>query len=94
MPEFCRSCKAQVVWTVTPAGARAPIDAEPDRERGNVLLLRSDVIDGGVLSVVLSGLALSHARPSGKLRLNHWATCPDREEWRRKVEAERAAASD
>lgn len=91
MSDRCKSCGAPVVWSLTPAGARAPIDAEPDVEKGNVLLLAPSGF-AGLLSVVLSKGSLVAARGGGvALRLNHWATCPDKAEWREKTDAAKAA---
>jgi hypothetical protein len=85
MSDFCRTCKTPVLWTITPTGAKAPIDGAVD-ETGNVLVLTPTGI--GLLSVVLSGEALELARRNGvRLRLSHWASCPDRQEWREKTDA-------
>lgn len=77
MPAFCSACKAELLWAVTPAGERMPVDQLPDRERGNVLLLRPTAL-GENLAVTLSGEALKLARRrQADLRLEHHATCPD-----------------
>lgn len=86
MPDVCDSCKAVVHWALTPNGKRAPIDYEP-AENGNVLLLKPNVLQGALLAVVLTGDALGAARPSAHLFLNHWATCPDKAEWRERQAA-------
>lgn len=90
----CGSCKAPVHWAITPSGKRAPIDYEPQPERGNVLLLKPSTLQSGgdvLLAVTLSGDALELGRRGGHLFLNHWATCPDKAEWRAKQEAKRAS---
>ena len=89
----CRSCKAPVHWAFTPNGTRAPIDYEPDGEKGNVLLLKPNVLRGELLAVTLSGELLERARQQSRhLFLNHWATCPDKEEWRQRQAQKRAGA--
>lgn len=93
----CGSCHAQIVWAITPAGARAPIDRQPNREKGNVLLLQPAALqaDGEhvLLAVVLSKDALKLAQERNvhgvSLYTNHWATCPDRQEWRERTDAKR-----
>jgi hypothetical protein len=90
----CRSCHRPVLWTVTPKGERAPIDIEPDGEKGNTLVLQPKAFAGEYLSVVLTGDALEAARKvPGSLRMNHWATCPDRQAWREKTDAKREGES-
>jgi hypothetical protein len=79
----CRSCRRRILWTLTPKGEKAPIDVDPV-ENGNTLVLQPSALPGAYLSVVLSGKTLELAADRGRLWVNHWATCPDREEWRRK----------
>jgi hypothetical protein len=83
---------------MTPQGSKAPIDCEPV-SNGNILLLQPARMGGALLAVTLSDKTLEHARAQGApLRLNHWATCPDKQEWREKTDAKQeasgAAASD
>lgn len=86
MSDVCGTCKAQVVWALTPTGAKAPIDREP-AETGNVLLLAPTGF-GQPLAVTLSQDGLEHARAQAvPLRLSHWATCPDKQEWRERTDA-------
>lgn len=88
MPEFCGTCKAPVLWTLTPSGAKSPIDPEP-AENGNVLVQAPSGL-GNLLAISLSGDALELARRGGVvLRLSHWATCPDKAEWREREAAKR-----
>jgi hypothetical protein len=86
----CRSCRRPVLWTLTPAGAKAPIDVEPVAD-GNTLVLQPSALTPDYLSVVLSGSALEQARQRGRLRINHWASCPDKAEWREKQAAKKRA---
>lgn len=70
----CGSCGAPIRWAKTPAGKRIPLDAEPDRARGNV---RLGYIGGEELALVLAGAELEAARIDGDLFLAHFATCPN-----------------
>lgn len=77
----CRSCGAAIRWAKTPAGKRIPLDAIPDRARGNV---RLGFIGGEELAIVLApGADLEAARIDGDLFLSHFATCPKASEHRR-----------
>jgi hypothetical protein len=81
MSNTCK-CGQPLVFAVTPKGAHAPICAEATDD-GNVLLLRSDALRV-VLAITLTGdlLELARAR-SVPLRLNHFADCPDRKDFKR-----------
>ncbi len=74
----CRTCQADVVWAVTAAGKRMPVDAEPVPE-GNVALVE---LDGGQVhaTVLAEGEALLTDEP---LYLSHFVTCPDADTHRR-----------
>ncbi|SCL32110.1 hypothetical protein GA0070616_4389 [Micromonospora nigra] len=76
--EQCRSCPAQIIWTVTDRGRDMPVDAEPD-PAGNVAL---SVNDKGqiVASVVKPHLAFGRK----DLRLSHFVRCKDAAKWRRR----------
>lgn len=92
MSDVCGSCRAPIEWTITPKGARSPVD-KMARPAGNVLLLRPHGL-GEVLAVVLSSDALNLARQRRlPLHLNHWATCPDKEEWRQRQRERRERAA-
>lgn len=90
----CRSCGAPVRWAITPTGAKAPIDFATDSEKGNVLLLQPEAFGGELFAVTLSKDALALARQHGELRTNHYATCPDRQQWRERTDAEREGQTD
>jgi hypothetical protein len=80
----CSGCKAFMLWALTPSGAKAPIDYRP-AESGNVLLLQPSGF-GELLAVTLSGDGLQRARQRGMdLRTNHYATCPEAEQFRRRA---------
>jgi hypothetical protein len=88
----CSSCKAPVLWAITPKGERTPVDPKINMEKGNTLVLAPKNLHA-YLAVVLSGKALAQARKAGAdLRVNHWSTCPDRDEWRERQKAKVDAA--
>lgn len=81
MAETCSGCGAAVVWALTPSGGKSPLDREP-AETGNVMLIRVDHI--GLMAITLSKEGLQLARDHGlPLRLSHFATCPEREQFQR-----------
>lgn len=72
----CRSCRAEVIWCVTPAGKRMPVDAQPV-EGGNLLLTTDDppvarVVDPDQLLI-----------DDGQRFVSHFATCPEADTHRR-----------
>lgn len=71
-----------MIWALSPGGAKSPIDYEPSKD-GNVLLLSPSGF-GEVLAVVLTKDGLERARSRMMpLRLNHFVTCPHREQFKR-----------
>ena len=74
MSDTCSACGRMMIWAISPAGARSPIDYAPSAD-GNILLLSPTDL-GQVLAVVLSkdGLDLAHERGL-QLRTSHFATC-------------------
>jgi hypothetical protein len=73
----CRSCGAAIVWTLTPAGKRFPVDAAPDRESGTIY------VRAGYMRR-LAGEELEEARARDvELFVSHWATCPQAKRWSR-----------
>jgi hypothetical protein len=80
----CDSCHADVIRAVTVNGKGTPVDAEPNPEKGNLVLLRTK---GRPLALSISNLN-EQAREAAKrqgvpLFLSHFASCPDAEKWRR-----------
>lgn len=83
MGDRCRSCKAPILWTVTEAGKRMPVDLHP-----------TPAADGGNVAVDTDRHTASGAHPAtvlgplevelhdGPLRLSHFVTCPDADAWR------------
>jgi hypothetical protein len=75
----CRSCSAEVLWVYfVSSGRRAPLDAEPTPD-GRVLLEPD-----GIHARVVSAQRAMEARAAGEQTYtSHFATCPDKREWRR-----------
>lgn len=81
----CRSCHAQIVWAITAKNTRKmPVDAQFDREHGNVALEHTLGAAVAPVATVLSGEALDNARRRHQLLYtSHFATCPDAERFRK-----------
>lgn len=83
----CRSCKADVLWAVTQAGERMPVNAKPSTA-GNVMLTimpghanRPDRLVAGVLNRQQA----AGARDRGvQLHTSHFVDCPRAAEHRRR----------
>lgn len=72
----CRSCKAPVIWCITPRGKRMPVDAVPV-SNGNVVV---DLMRSPPLAQVQAGGA---QRPNAAgSYTSHFATCPQAARWR------------
>lgn len=79
MTARCTSCGAAIIWCLTAAGRKTPVNAEPDRERGTIK-------QRGGYATILVGEELAHARAAGvTLYVSHWADCPQRRESRGKA---------
>jgi hypothetical protein len=66
----CRGCGADIVWTVTEAGKRMPIDPKPEKR---LVLMRRDGIENPI----------AMARDT---YMSHFATCPKAADFRRTEE--------
>lgn len=76
----CEGCAAPLVGARSKNGKVSPITVEP-KDNGNVLLHRRA---GEITAWVLGGDTLEKARENGvELRLNHFADCPQREQFER-----------
>lgn len=76
-PTKCRSCNGDVFFAETSPGKRMILNIEPDPVRGNVLTKNS-------IAIVLGLGQAERAREAGfALFLDHHATCPQAEAWRR-----------
>jgi hypothetical protein len=71
----CRSCGAPIRWAQTELGRRMPLDAEPydGPEPAGLFVLRAGV-------AVAVPPAVFDDEPRYR---SHFATCPDRDDWRR-----------
>ncbi len=79
----CRSCGKPMLWLKNAkekTGKSNPIDAEPNAEKGNMLVdLKNETYQ------VLTSEDLAKAkRGNMKLYSSHFATCPDANNFRRK----------
>ena len=74
----CRSCQTEIVWAETEHGKRMPVDAEPDPERGSIVLRERE----GEAPLAIAGVG-PEAFPGEPLHSAHFATCPDAKAWRR-----------
>lgn len=75
--EKCRTCDADIIWTVTDSGKPMPVDAQPT-SNGNIALSTND--KGQVVSrVVPAHLAFGRR----DLRTSHFVDCVHADQWRR-----------
>lgn len=78
----CRSCGAQMVFVETIFGKRIPLDAEPNMEKGNI------VVANGV-AIYISGpkregeARVVAERVGLRLYTSHFATCPNADQHRK-----------
>lgn len=83
----CESCKAPIVWAVTKAGKRMPLDPAEIRASENG--------PGRVLALVVGGAVRTRLRedPNGTVigREAHFYTCPNAEQHRQRGEKPKAA---
>lgn len=81
--ETCNYCDARIRWVTTTRDVRMPLDARPDADRGNVLVLTSGA---GVLN---DGQAAAARARGVELYLHHAVTCPFASRWNKGAEAVR-----
>jgi hypothetical protein len=74
----CRGCDAPIIWVETPNGKRRPLDAEPSQERGT----GTYAIRGKGPNV--TGVPVKDADADEPVHMNHWTTCPARDQFRKK----------
>ena len=72
----CKSCGARILWAVTPAGKKIPLDAEPHPD-GNIAISHAREWAPILASVVKPG-------SQDGLRKTHFATCPNSVQHRKK----------
>lgn len=79
----CQACGVEMIGGLTLQGKVAPVEAEPSAG-GNVLLQRH--ADGTVAAVTFGNDTADALRQRGvELRLNHFASCPERERFNRQT---------
>lgn len=87
----CRGphCKTSVLWVAMPSTKRMLIDAAP-RADGNIKLIGTKLEDGTPLAVFIT----KHEQETwdGPRYVSHFATCPDRQSFRKKADAKTAKA--
>lgn len=70
----CRTCGRPIVWAITSAAKRMPVDADPDTARGNIDLRLRD--DGNLHADVLpSGKAHGARLLDQPLHTSHFTNC-------------------
>lgn len=74
----CRSCGAEVIWTVTKTGKKMPVDAKPDPD-GKLIVWKNDA--GVHARYEDDAPAFVQNRPSRFT--SHFATCPQAQQHRR-----------
>lgn len=72
----CRSCRARVIWGRTEQWRSMPVDAEPDRERGNLTVTAMEGRPPRIRP------ATDAERAAGQAHTSHFATCPEAAGWR------------
>lgn len=74
----CRGCAGRIVWALTDAGKRMPVDAQAVLTGGNLVLWHDDVPDADTMVSSLSAYqARTGAVYTGQLWISHYATCPE-----------------
>lgn len=79
LDDQCNYCAAPIRWLTTSTGKRMPVDAQPDRERGNVVRL------GGLAAVLGKGPAAAARDQGVDAYLHHAVTCPYAAQWNTKA---------
>lgn len=94
----CRSCGARVVWARTVEGKAVPLDADRN-PAGNIVLL-PDRGTGSRLAIYRRkgdppiDVILARTSDADGPFTSHFATCPDRDQWRKpRVAAAKEAIS-
>lgn len=87
MPEVCRSCKEPIEWVHTEKGKAMPVDKEPVPDGNLVLSMRGERWPVAIYQsqADIEKLRKQAANRGEELRLfkSHFATCPQRRQWRR-----------
>lgn len=75
----CQACTARILWVLTPAGRRMPLDEQPTEDgTGNVVI---EHVGGQTRGRVLTGAEMPSQGPA---YVPHHRTCPAAAEFRRR----------
>ena len=80
----CRSCYSDVIWTITERGERMPVNIDPE-PNGN-LILSNRAGRTNAPSAIYVGKPDPEAlfdEYEGQRYISHFATCPQKKQWRR-----------
>lgn len=75
---YCRGCRREILWAITEAGRRMPLDPEPVKDFGHGIQVLIHTDDGSVRCRAASPL-FDDGVP---LYQPHWATCPNVDDFR------------
>lgn len=79
----CRSCGAAVIWVSTPKSTM-PVNADPDADRGNVVLSSTPgTTERPRAAIYATPAAAAQAAPPHGRYLSHFATCPGADKHRK-----------
>lgn len=91
----CKSCGAEIVWALTIAGRRMPVDAKPAAAGEGAVVLAAmgdpSLTDGRGQWLALMAASINDneravlTRVETVLHHAHWATCPNADEHRKKA---------
>lgn len=79
-PNVCRSCGAEIVWTVTDSGASMPLNPEPV-EGGNIVFRPQVTLPGFGADPQVEYIAPADVTDPRPRYVSHFATCPDARSW-------------
>lgn len=83
-PTECRSCKAEVLWAISRAGKRMPVDAVADNRpppKGGTFVLA--LVGGEHGSMVFEKFDPARHDAKRNRYTSHFSTCPQAGEWRK-----------
>jgi hypothetical protein len=77
----CRSCNAEIFWTLTVNGKRMPVDSEPVRNGG--FILKEDTTHTPPLLHATVVVPSDRLPPDRRRYVSHFATCKQAGDWRK-----------
>lgn len=74
----CRTCGRDIIWTISPAGARLPVDARPAGPHVYAIVIDAEVGPRAVkiTPVIDCDWRVEDAKEPDKVFVSHWLTCP------------------